>query len=324
MTTVGIIGAGGMGNTHARHLRRVPEVDLCVFDQDTLRAQEFGARHSCSCCASEEELFSKADLVHVCLPNDLHATVGLRALGAGKAVFMEKPLAGTLDDARSLRHAADQAGVPFMVGHVVRYFAEYRRAHQLVADGAIGTVGVARLRRGGGPPARQGTNWFLEHDRSGGILIDLAVHDFDWIRWTLGEVEWVDARSVGTRTGNGADYALTTLGLKSGALAHVETTWMDPGGFRTTLEVTGSTGMIEYDSRSATALRLSKQGGGASEGPLAPDDDPFFLQLRAWVESVRAGSMPPVGASEGFRSLAIAVAARESALTGRRVAPATE
>src|SRR5688572_21354255 len=110
------------------------------------------------------------------------------------------------------------------------------------------------MRRGGGQPKGEGM-WFRDYERSGGVLLDLAVHDFDWLRWTLGEISQVYSRSLGITRGSGPDYALTTLSFASGAVAHVESTWMDPSGFRVAVEVAGSEGIIEYDSRLTPSLR---------------------------------------------------------------------
>ncbi len=85
----------------------------------------------------------------------------------------------------------------------------------------------------------------MDHQRSGGVLVDLAIHDFDWLRWTFGEVVSVSSRSVASKSMKGPDYALTVLKHESGTVSHVETTWMDPAGFSTSFEVAGSYGDSE-------------------------------------------------------------------------------
>lgn len=164
--------------------------------------------------------------------------------------------------------------------------------------------------------------WFHDHHVSGGVLVDLAVHDFDWLRWTLGEVDHLYAKSVGAATMQGPDYALTTLTFESGAVAHVESTWMDPSGSRTTFEVCGSGGMIEFDSRTAASLKAHTGGTTRFEGPLAPTDDPYYGELRDFVDCIVNDSAPPVTAYDGFMALSIALAAVESAKTGKVAKPA--
>ncbi len=318
MARIGILGAGGMGNTHARHYRGLGTVDLAIFDVDTEKARRLSDVFEAELASSFDELLQSCDAIDVCLPTDLHTTFALQSISAKKPTFVEKPIAGTLAEAASVVLAADAGGVPVMVGQVVRYFPDFRRGHDMVVAGKVGKPAAARMRRGGGPPRAE---WFLDHEKSGGVLIDLAVHDFDWLRWTLGEVTQVYSRSVGAQRGHGVDYALTTLSFESGAVAHVESTWMDPSGFRCTFEVCGSDGMIEFDSRNVASLRTHASGGSRSESLYAESDDPYRCQLRDFVEVVVGGGTPPVTALDGYAAVAISIAALESARTGRVVTP---
>ena len=324
---IGIVGAGGMGNVHARHYRNIPQTETTLFDLDAEKARTVADRWKLGTKVSFEDLLGWADIVDLCVPTPLHLDLGIRVIAAGKALFVEKPIAGTLEEGTQLVNAALKAGVPLMPGHVVRYFPEYRKGRQMVADGAVGNPAAARTRRGGGMP-KGADLWFADHSKSGGVLIDLAIHDFDWLRWTLGEVKSVYARSVGAEKGSGPDYALTTLQFENGAIAHVEATWMDPSGFRTAFEVCGSGGMIEFDSRKTPSVRSHRVGDdgtpvpSANEGPLAAADDPYFQELNGFVEAVRNGTEPPITGFDGLAALSIALAALESAKLGRAIAPA--
>ena len=122
----------------------------------------------------------------------------------------------------------------------------------------------------------------------------------------------------------GPDYALATLTFDSGAVAHVEATWMDPSGFRTTYEVAGSEGLIQFDSRNTPTLMTHLEGSTVREAPLAPTDDPFYLELRAFVDAAQKKTAPPVTGHDGLMALSIGLAAWESARTGEIVKPARE
>lgn len=314
---IGIIGAGGMGGVHGRHYRN-HGVESGVFDVDVARADavcsNFGARRF----DSFEEICAWSDALDVCVPNDYHAVIVGQCLDAKKPTLVEKPIANDLATACQLVEKAERIGVPLCVGQVVRFFSEYRRANQLVKDGKLGHIAAVRMRRGGGPPKAP---WFLDHSRSGGVIVDLAVHEFDWLLWTLGPVSHVYARSVGARDGNGPDYGLTTLSFDCGAVAHVEATWMDPSGFRTEFEVCGSEGMIQHDSRQASSL-VSHLGGQAQyAGPMAVSDDPFYRQLGEFVKAAQGEANTAVTGREGLNALSVAVAARESSLGGTVVIP---
>lgn len=322
MLTVGVLGAGGMGNVHARQYRKMPDVDLLFFDLDAEKANAYAERWGAKPADSVDELISKCDLFDVCLPTHLHVEAALKGIAAGRAVLVEKPITRTLEDGMRLIEAAEKAKVPLMPAQVVRFFPEFAAGNRLVREGKVGKPAAARTRRGGLAPTGF-DGWFMDYERSGGVLVDLAIHDFDWLRWTLGEVKHVFSRSVGIQKGSGPDYALTTLTFEEGAVAHVEATWMDPSGFRATYEVCGSEGMIQYDSRNTATLRTTVAGEKTvNEGPLSPTDDPYYKQIRGFIESVQKGAPPPVSPMDGVMALSIALAAIESAKTGKSVCPA--
>lgn len=331
MTRVGIVGAGGMGSVHARQYRKMSDVELYFFDRDSERSKGFQEKFGATPIESFVELLKRVDVVDICLPTDNHLQAVLEATAAGRAIIVEKPIARTLEEARSIEAITAKAGVPLMVAQVVRYFPEYRNAHDLVMAGKVGKPSAARMHRGGSAPTGFG-GWFMDHARSGGVFIDLAIHDFDWITWTLGDVSSVYARSVAATRGSGADYGLATLTLATGCIAHVESTWMDPAGFRTTFEVAGSQGLIEYDSRRNVGLQTSKPSlndsgnylpgsSSTSETPMIGTDDPYYKELRAFLDAIQNAKPVPVSATDGLRSLAIAIAALESAKTGLPVKP---
>lgn len=321
MLKVGVLGAGGMGNVHARQYRKMPDVDLAFFDPDSEKTAAYVQRWDAKPLSSAEELISQSDVVDICLPTDLHIDLGLKAIAAGRAVVIEKPLSRTFEEGLKLVQAADKAGVALMPAQVVRFFPEFATGNRLVKEGKVGTPAAARTRRGGLAP--KGTDgWFMDHERSGGILLDLAIHDFDWLRWTLGEVKHLYSRSVAAKTMTGPDYALTTLTFDSGAVAHVEATWMDPSGFRTAYEVAGSGGLIQYDSRETFTLRTTISGERTvSESNLSQTDDPYYRQLRGFLESLQKTGAPPVSALDGLMAVSISVAAIESTKTGKVVVP---
>jgi myo-inositol 2-dehydrogenase/D-chiro-inositol 1-dehydrogenase len=305
---VGLLGVGGMGTMHAAHWRALG-VEVAFYDPDPAAVARFGGTPA----PSENELIRSVDIVDVCTPTDVHAKLTLEAIVARKPTFVEKPIARTLAEAMLVVQSSESTGVPVMVGQVVRFFAPYRVARDQVLAGSVGKPAAARMKRGGGAPG----GWFLDHARSGGVLLDLAIHDFDWLRWTFGPVTKVYSKSLGA--GSGPDYALSTLTFESGLVAHVESTWMDPSGFRVALEVCGSEGMFEYDSRAAASVKVHTSSSTSYEENLLASDDPYRLELQSFLEAVKSGAPVPVPASEGLESLRIALGALESAATGRVV-----
>ena len=315
MIRVGFVGAGRLGRVHARHLMRLPEVSVGAFDVVAASAESFASEVGGVAFSSFDELLEKSDSVAVVTPSDLHVDYAVAALNAGKHVFIEKPVTLSTTEALPISEAAaSRPELVCTVGQVLRWFPMYRRAHELVKAGEIGLPAALRMSRGGGLPGA-GRAWFEDHSKSGGVFIDLGVHDFDFLLWTFGAVTEVVARSVGAKTGSGVDYGLATLTMASGAVAHVESTWMDPEDPGMSFEFCGSSGMIEWDSRTSGTVR----GMGRVDGHFMPDDDPFFGQMKAFVAAIRGEALVAVSLADGVAALRVAEAALESARSGLRV-----
>lgn len=307
ITRVALIGAGRMGRRHAQKWARLPEVEVVgVLDPRTEAAAALGPAFS-----EWQTLLAQAkpDVVDICTPTGEHRDGVLRAVAAGKAVFVEKPLARTLEDCDAIVEAVERAGTPFMAGHVVRFFPPYAAAKRIVDNGGVGTPAAIRTARlSGFPGAGDSENWYADSAQSGGVILDLLLHDFDWMRWTFGPITRVFA--VGSE-----QYALVTLRFASGAVGHATGSWKHAGGFRTTLEVAGDAGLIEHDSVQSASLHTPS----GPESPLAEADDPYYQELAAFVRALRDGEPPPISVHDAREAVRIALAARDSQQTGKMV-----
>lgn len=330
---VGVVGAGFMGGVHlaAWAAEGNPTV---VFSLDPTQAATLAARHGAALARSLDELLGSVDVVDVCTETDRHAEVAIAAARAGRHVICEKPLARTLADAEAIVDACAEARVRLFVAHVVRFFPEYALAREQVVAGEVGLPAVLRLRRASFRPTHPPDHWFFDHARSGGMIVDLMIHDFDYARWVAGEVVAVQCRSVGVeRPGLAIDHAIAILTHDSGAISHVTGSWAyPPPTFRTSLEIAGSHGLIEFDSAAAPPIvsYLRPQTGDAARpvglpgSPLA--EDPYRLELRGFARSIVDGTPARVSAEDGLAALVIALAADASARTGTvvRLDAATE
>ncbi|HEY3365575.1 MAG TPA: Gfo/Idh/MocA family oxidoreductase [Symbiobacteriaceae bacterium] len=317
---IGIVGAGTMGRVHAASHREAGHEVSGVYDARPEAAASLGE----PVAPSLEVLLSDPaiDLIDICLPTYLHRPTVEAAARAGKHVLCEKPLALTLADARAMIEACRAAGVQLYVAHVVRFFPEYQRARELVRDGKTGRPGVVRTFRGGSFPSGW-EDWYARPELSGTLLLDLVIHDFDWLRWTFGEVERVFARTIQTRPDQRLDYALVTIRFASGAIAHVEGSWAHTG-FRYGFEVAGSEGLLDFDSDRVQPLvvreRAARPGEAAvtvPESPLA--ESPYTAEIRHFARCIAHGEAAMVTAEDAFKALEIGLAALESARTGRPV-----
>ena len=176
-----------MGSVHARHWNAVPGAELVgVLDPRRDAAQAAGPAYS-----DWDTLLSQArpDIVDVCTPTPFHREYVERAAAAGKAIFVEKPLTRTLADCDAMVAAVERAGVPAMSGHVLRYFPEYAEAKRLVDAGGVGKPAAIRTARMAGfPDLGSRPNWYGDPAQSGGLVLDMILHDFDWLRWTFGPI----------------------------------------------------------------------------------------------------------------------------------------
>jgi myo-inositol 2-dehydrogenase/D-chiro-inositol 1-dehydrogenase len=319
---VGIVGAGFIAEAHASAWA-AEGVALTVHDVDPARAVALAGRAGAHAAASLDELLAAVDMVDVCTPTHLHAAVAIAAANAGRHVICEKPIARTLPDAEAMVAASGRAGVRLFVAHVVRFFPEYVAARQAVLDGSIGDVGVIRLTRHSFRPRQPAGHWFFDHAKSGGIVLDLMIHDLDYARWVGGEVVAVHCRSAGIdRPEAGVDHAVALLTHASGAISHVSASWgWAPPTFHTAFEIAGSHGLIEHDSATTapvapSLLAAAEAGSMTALADTSLNGDPFRQELAEFAAAIRFGTPSRIGPEDGLEALRIALAADESARTG--------
>lgn len=313
---IGVIGAGLMGSQHAMSAAASPDVRLvAVTGTDADQASALAQRHGVEHLATVEAMLAddRIEAVVVATPTDTHLPVARLALAAGKHAFVEKPVTRTVDDAVTLRDLADAAGLQVGVGHVIRYFPEYRRMADAVRAGELGTPAVATFGRRCQQPDWAPDHWHTSMERSGGVAVDMLIHDVDLVRWYFGEPETVYARVVGSDQHGGLDYALATLTLPGdGPICHLHGSWAEPDGFSQSAEICGSAGMLSYDSRGRDELRISQHAGADGITALPPPppgpDDPFQRQLGDFARAVRTGEPMPGDIRWAIGSLRIAEA----------------
>jgi predicted dehydrogenase len=323
---VGIIGVGFMGATHLQAWTATPAQIAGLSAEPAAEAEPFGAQYGCKVYPNWEALVPEVDVVDICTPTHLHYEMAMRAAASGKDIVCEKPLALTVEQAREMVAACRRAGVRLLVGHVVRFFPEYALAKAAVAGGEIGRPGVIRLHRGSYRPKKPAGNWFLDEAKSGGILMDLMIHDFDYARWIAGDVTRVFARKItGGHPDAPVDYGLAILTHKNGALSHIAGAWAyPPPTFRTSLEIAGDRGLIQFDSDGTMPIHnlTVKPPGDAPDvaiprSPLA--ESPYLTQIKEFYQALVHDRPARVSGEDGLAAVQIARAAIQSAQTGAAV-----
>jgi predicted dehydrogenase len=321
---VGIAGTGTMGEVHAKAWRTVGAELAGFASLRHAQARDLSQRFGVRAYAQYAELVEDVDIVDICTPTSLHKPMAVEAAAAGKHVVCEKPIALTIEDAQAMIDACAAARVRFFVAMVVRFFPQYRVAQKLVSEGKVGQLGVLRLKRVAYVPMKTVDNWYIDETQSGGMILDLMIHDFDYARWLAGEAVRIFARR-GRVVSGPAEYLQAIIRFQSGALALVEGGWANPPGvFRTALDLSGSDGLIEWSSDQAlpvqTHFPMTESSTKSVGLPVAElSDDPYTAEIRHAYQAIRTSTPFVVTAEDAMQALRIALAAKASLSTGRPV-----
>ena len=326
MLKIGIVGSGFMGSTHAAAWAKLPVEFVGICSADHERVKKLASQYGAQPFEALDTLLEKVDVIDICTPTYLHYPMVLQAAAAGKHIVCEKPLARTSAQGREMIAVCEKANVQLLVAHVVRFSPEYVQAKALVENGDIGRVAVQRLTRCSALPTWATENWLMEMEKSGGMLLDLMIHDFDYARWVAGDVESVFAKSLrGQRPGATEDYALVMLKHTNGAITNVEGGWAyAPGMFRTAFEIAGDAGLIEHPADSSTPLGIyMKEKNIVAAEALVPTspltEDPYYTQIKHFYDVLTSGITSRVTAEDGLAAVQIGLAAIESVRSGRQV-----
>ena len=314
---IGLLGAGAMGATHSSAYLNIPGTSVsAVWDADPRRAQKIASLHGAKVYERRENLLREVDAVDICLPTPFHLENIQAAASAKRAVICEKPLGRTLEQCDAAIAVCRSARVPLLVGHVVRFFPEYVMLRRIIQTGQIGTPAVLHLRRVVSAPG-DAKSWYWNLDASGGCVLDTAIHDLDWLLWTLGRparVYGLGFRDVEQLQ----DLALLTITWESGLIAHVECSWCHDR-FSTSFEASGADGLVEYDLEDSAPLRLVRTRGAQAEGggkvvpesPLAKS--PYQIELEHFIGVIRGREQPLITPADAREAVELALAASSAA-----------
>ena len=328
---IGIVGLGFMGATHLKAYREVAGARITALcnpsgrhlDGDfsgvagnvgdnapvKLEPGSFKAFRDYAALLADPDIHA----VDICAPTLAHRDLAIAALRAGKHVLCEKPFARTAAQAREMATAAAETGRILMPAMCLRFFPEWVWVKSAIADGRFGRVLSARFRRVAEPPG-WGQQNFLDGAKSGGALLDLHIHDTDFVHFCFGRPRAV--RSTGyTKISGAIDHVVTHYEVAGGAMVHAEGAWcMTPGfGFNMSYTVNFERATADYDiARGKEALRLSEEGQPARfvtcEGA-----DGYVGELRYFAECARTGRAPQiVTAQDGLGSVEICKAEERS------------
>jgi inositol 2-dehydrogenase len=319
---MGLIGAGRMGKVFAHTLAfNVAEVDLVAIADSDPASAAVAAGFGVDChYADYQELLGRADIqaVVIATPTSTHAQVIQDAASAGKHIFSEKPLAMTLEMCDEAIAAVRQAGVKLQLGFMRRFDAAYALAKKKIDEGAIGQPVVFHaISRDKGRTSLE----FARRENSGGMIMDMGVHDFDLARWLMGS-EVVRVQTEGDclvypelKEVGDIDNALINLRFANNAVGNIDLSRNAIFGYDIRTEVLGSEGALQIGTLQQTAtLTLTSQGISHDTIPgfMERFGDAYAAEIRGFVASVLEDREPSVTGEDARKATAIGMAATRS------------
>ncbi|HUD88395.1 MAG TPA: Gfo/Idh/MocA family oxidoreductase [Xanthobacteraceae bacterium] len=296
---MGVVGVGVMGSNHARVLSELQGVKLVgVVDPDVKQRERVTRAVGCAAFDDLDALIRHGvDAITIAAPTQLHREIALECAARGIHILVEKPIASTIEEGRAIVAAARRAGVTLMAGHVERFNPAVQSLKKAIQDQHILSIAITRV--GPFPPRMSNV----------GVVIDLAVHDIDLIRWfTDSEIEEIQPQTS-SAVAEREDIALLQFRTVSGVLAHINTNWLTPFKARNIHIATRD----KYLIADLLTLQVTECFGFQPDGSYSMRHlsvgyaEPLRAELVAFINAVRGRETPAVTGEEGVASLEIAI-----------------
>ncbi len=296
---VGVVGVGVMGSNHARVLAEMAGVELVGVADPDVRQRELVSRTlDCAAFADMDALLQcGVDAVTIAAPTHLHHDLAIECICRGVNLLVEKPIAPTVEEGRAIVAAARRAGVTLMVGHVERFNPAVESIKRAIKNQDILSIAITRV--GPFPPRMSNV----------GVVIDLAVHDIDLIRWfTDSEIVEIQPQ-LSSAVAEREDIALLQFRTASGVLAHINTNWLTPFKARTIHVATRAKYLIGdlLTSQVTECFGFQPDGSYSMRHLSVGYAEPLRAELRAFVNAIRSGRPPAVTGEEAVASLEVAI-----------------
>ena len=319
---IGLVGAGRIGNVHAQSVTyHIPEAEIVmvtdVYEPAARKLAEKFCIPACSTNYIDIVNNPEIDAVLVCSPTTTHAEIAIAAMKAGKHVFCEKPVDLTVEKIRKTAEVAEETGVKLQIGFNRRFDHNHGKVRKLVKEGVIGNVEIIKITsRDPEPPSPEYAA------SSGGLFIDMMIHDFDMAMFLAGcdvkEVYASGTSLVDKRIGEAGDVdtAIVTLIFENGALGVIDNSRRAAYGYDQRVEVFGSLGMAAGENDTDSTVKVSGAAGVVGDKPqyffLERYMASFVEEMRQFISAVVNDTEVPVGIHAGLMSVVLAKAAKKS------------
>lgn len=332
---IGVIGCGGMGTTHYLSLKALSsqmEIEVVALSDCRKEFLDKAAAYFPEARLYEYgmELIAKEslDIVHICLPSDLHVDHAVAAMKKGMNVFVEKPVCLTKEDAKRLLDAEKNTGVKVMVGQVVRSFEEYKFLKETYENKTYGKLKSIVMQRISGNVQWGFENWFHDEKRSGSVVLDLHVHDLDFLRYMLGEPDRFDVKATAFESGM-INQIITTYEFGD-IFATAEGIWdISPAlKFQASFRACFEKATIIFSSAQHPSLTVYKADGTIEIPELKPEYavvtdvaginvsnlGPYYTEIKYFIQCIQEGKQVEIAPlEEGVKSAELAIQEWEAA-----------
>ncbi len=326
---IGVIGAGRIGKVHTETIvQRIPEAEVVsIVDVNKSEAENLATRFNIGGYSSNyQEIVNNPDIdaVIICSPTNTHAQYIIDFARSGKHIFCEKPIDLDLNTIQNALNIVEECNVKMMVGFNRRFDSNFKKIKQMVDDGKIGDPHILKITsRDPAPPPAEYISV------SGGMFLDMTIHDFDMARFIVGsEVEEVYAAAgvmVDSAIGDAGDVdtAIITLRFKNGAMGVIDNSRKAVYGYDQRVEIFGSKGMVKVDNNVPDNHNYFSKDGIHSSLPLNFFMDryteAYAIEIREFCMAVLDDKPVPVGGIDGLCAVMIGLAAKKSVEENRPV-----
>ena len=319
-----------MGRTHYRCWKALDDVDIAaicetnpkITDDAKKKIGNIGQRQN-EVDFSSLELYTdigkmleraNLDAVSITLPTYLHADITIQSLAAGVNVLCEKPMALNIEDCRRMTTESERSGKVLQIGHCVRFWPEYAKARDIIKSGKYGKVIAASFQRLGAIPTWSADNWLMDEKRSGGMALDLHIHDTDFIQYLFGSPHAVYSTGAKNADGN-LVHIVTQYLYDDDKVVTAEGGWsMSPTfGFQMSFNIALESATLVYDLTREPTFRLCPADAEAFT-PETNERDGWSVEIEHFAGTIRGEEPEPVTTlTQSMHSVKFVEAEKESA-----------
>ena len=336
MKRIGIVGFGAMGKMHFKNYLKIEDAEvvaICHIGEEKLTeksgaagniagtSQEFNLE-GIDIFSDSDKMYHEANLdaVSITLPTYLHKDYTIRALDAGLHVLCEKPMALDSTECQEMIIAAEKYDNVLQIGHCIRFWPEYVKAKELINREEYGKLKAAIFHRLSSTPKWAWNNWLLDEKRSGGALLDLHIHDADFIQHLFGMPGFVSTTGV-KGPGSGYDHVVTQYIYDDEKVITAEGGWImtNSFGFQMSFEIILERAVLRYDSSETPTLKVFPDSGKVFT-PEIEDGDGYILELEHFIKAISGQPVPnTISPRQSLQTLKLIEAEKKSADSARKI-----